>query len=54
MRGVISLHQEVEETPICSKLAVIELLKEEVMDQRQKPGCCKSVDWGWFFLRPLK
>lgn len=47
-RGVVCLYQDVEETPVYSKLAVIELFKEEVMDQRKKPGCCKSVGWGWF------
>lgn len=53
-RGVISLHQDVEEIPICSKVAVTELFKEEVMDQRKKPGCCNSVGLGMVHPRALK
>lgn len=53
-RGAISPHQDVEEIPICRKLAMIELFKEEVMDQRKKPGYCKSVGLGMVHLRALK
>lgn len=52
--GVISLYQDVEEIPIHSKLAVIELLKEGLRDQRKKPGCCKSVGLGMVHPRALK
>lgn len=38
--------QDVEEIPICSQLAVIELLIEGVMEQRKEPGCCESVGMG--------
>lgn len=40
--GVISLYQDVDEISIHSELAVTDLFKEKVMDQRKKPGCCKS------------
>ena len=52
--GIISVHQDAEEIPVCDKLALIESFREEVMDQRKKAGCCKSVGLGMMHPRALR